>query len=270
MKKISITENHIELLKKISNVEIRLVEQITMKDIFCGRYCDRKIIRKIICEHCNGTGSNDKKIRLCKKCQGKKIIFVYDDKPDMKICTFCNGIGIDTKINCCDRCHGERLILEEHNIRFLICVGITENEITIPDEGNYDINKNKFGDVIIEIKLIPENNFMIKSFDTDQCGGIEIIQQEDTKKTRGNHLETMIDIDFIDMLMGRNIDIRLPNDEIITIMNENIMGNKKIIIPNGGLPVRNNKNIRGNLIVLLNIRINLTSELKIKLRDALK
>lgn len=214
---------------------IYLQETVNLNDIYNGRYTTRTIQRKILCTNCNGTGSCDGKLHICKKCRGKKVLLnIVNNSAVLSKCNYCDGIGIDKSINICIKCTGARTVLEDYDMAFLVSIGIEDGEIiTLKNQGNINIGNNIKDDIIVKIKYDIDKKYVLLN---------------------NKDLSTTCDIELVNALCKQPFHITLPNNtdyiyQPSCILIENI----EICIDNAGLPNKNNQDKCGKLFVKLHI-----------------
>jgi molecular chaperone DnaJ len=101
---------------------------------------------KIVCKTCNGTGANE--IRI-----GTGLFVQIVRQP----CRSCNGQGSFFKTKCFT-CNGESTINSVDNITIKLPKGVDNGQF-LKLQGNGDYHQSMYGNLIIKINLIPENNF---------------------------------------------------------------------------------------------------------------
>lgn len=149
---------------EIGNKPIGVAINLSFEDSFFGT---KKILNlhncRVSCENCGGTGSQDRKKHLCKKCNGVgKIIkrqqngmFSFSSVED---CNECHGVGSDlTNNEICLACIGHGAANGSKEIEIDLPPGLNVgNSILFKEKGNY--NKNgTCGDLIVQIGNIINN-----------------------------------------------------------------------------------------------------------------
>lgn len=221
----------------LNNNIIELDEMVTLQEVYNGKYVDKKIKRKSLCNKCNGTGSDDGIMRRCRKCQGRRVLInLISNIASTETCPVCNGIGINTKIHCCQICNGLRVTEEEHVIKFLIPVGIENDEIIqVKNEGNIILGNNKRDDVNVRIKIMYN----------------DVYSKHDTGKY---DLFTTIHIPLVDALCGVSRILVLPNGKKTKLFIDTVIKHSDIyVMENCGLPQKNNREICGKLYIELKV-----------------
>jgi len=128
--------------------DIRVSITVPIEDII---KCSKKNIitnRKGPCLKCNGTGSKEKKTKICPYCNGKGLQGIHLVMGQKKPCLFCNGAGIIPQGEKCKDCSGTGLIIEK--IHKVITLNPFSDIIQIHGLGNHCINGLP-GNLIIEV-----------------------------------------------------------------------------------------------------------------------
>ena len=225
--------------EKINDIVIDI--EITLKDVYFGKEIIKEIKKRVCCHQCNGVGYTKIDEIKCNKCDGMgQFIDLREIMPGMmkqttNICSHCKGKGsINNPAYNCKNCKGFKYLNQTVHKKIIIDKGIADkSKLIYNQEGNYSVNRNKKGNLIVNIKVLPDNNF------------IRI----------GNHLLYHNEIDLIDALTGIEYTIQKIDGTIIRCINQkDILSPDNIqIIYNQGLPIYNS-NQYGHLIVKSKIK----------------
>jgi DnaJ-class molecular chaperone len=222
-------------------------EDITLEDVFNGKSVKRKIKRKDFCKKCAGTGFKDKKDHKCTQCNGAgQVQEIRQIGPGMiqqssRTCPSCSGKGIASNVPKCKTCNGDKYIVSMVDCNFNIPIGVHDDEkIVINNMGN----ETKYGrtpvHIIINIVEHPVFNHNIRINNminqSNLCIEIELSLAESLCGFKR----------VIPHLNGRSISF-FEFDNIITD------GNVRVI-PNEGLPHKDNPQQRGDLFVKYNVK----------------
>lgn len=263
---------------------IKITKEISLDIIYSGKYETVTVNRNTLCHLCCGTGSDDGIMRVCRKCQGRRILLGIT-RSDVNIdtsnsmtkkirrCEFCDGVGINNKLHKCKLCNGTRMIMEQYEIKFLIPIGITDGEmITIKNEGHINIGNNQRDDVEIRIKynndvLIVNSGCETKKYQKfltkkQCCTMVDHVRNLSISNNlylmnnmTENDLCTPYEILLIDSLCKNVINIILPDSTLHKLIPSTIIKpDDIIIIDNVGLPIKKNKNVKGKLFVIFQIK----------------
>lgn len=233
---------------------IHLNEQISLRDVYSGQYAVKEIIRQSMCNLCDGTGFNDKIVRVCKKCRGKKTLICKDANTKLsKIipCEYCHCIGIDISNHKCEKCMGKRVIDEIYKLTYLIPIGVENGEtIIIKNSGNIMIGNNVREHVSITINISYDHLFKTKYTIGDKLNFL----MSNGINMNNNDLFMEMNVPLVNAMCGIDKNIKLPNDEVLRLKNDRIdFANLLHVEKNVGLPTKNNKNKCGMLFIKFNI-----------------
>jgi molecular chaperone DnaJ len=148
--------------KKGTNIHINL--SLTLEEIKSG--VDKEVIinKKILCTHCDGTGSKDKKTTQCSTCNGTGIETiiqqsVFGHMQTQTTCRSCGGSGKKI-VNKCNYCSGSGLIKQKETITLSIPAGVENNMQLVKQGGGNEIYDGVNGDLIIVINELQHDNFI--------------------------------------------------------------------------------------------------------------
>ena len=209
---------------------------VTLKEFYCGS--KKKISLKIknLCKKCNGYGGLN--IKSCHDCDGKGIKIINKmigpgmiQRIQMQ-CNTCNG---NQKIaeQKCNICNGDGKTIIEKSFLLTIEPGCNNDEEKIfKNEGDENLNEEQ-GDVVFVLK--EEKNSLFTRI------GNDIIY---------NH-----NITLGDSIIGIDMSVDLINGEKLSFKEENIIQqNSYTIFKNKGFPIKNRKEIYGDLYIIYNIK----------------
>lgn len=226
--------------KKCTN--ITKIINVTLEDVYNGIDSTMKINVKNHCLKC---------IKICYECDGKGIQQILRNLGIMqqiiqKTCDKCNGKGEIIELNkSCKQCNGEGTYINEHNANLKILPGFPNNyKTSFKGLGEQPKSKNELpGDLIIQINISDNKYF----------------------KRDNNNLYHTYNINYLDAIFGKTIEIPYFNENIVLNTNKYgiILNNNEHTIKNKGLPLFNEKNKYGDLIVKFIIN-------PIKLKDNIK
>jgi DnaJ-class molecular chaperone len=234
-----------------SQNHVELVEEITLADVYTGKTVSRSIERNSVCHHCHGTGSDDGKVRVCKMCHGRKIVQQQHMMGPMITiqqipCPCCQGQQGQQGPNAgheCPDCRGNRIYKEQYNLKFVVPVGQTETDvIVVHGEGHNSPENRSRSDIIIKIKIVPDNNFLRNV----------IING---RKLSPCDLLTIIKINLAESLCGCDKKIQHINGHEIKLQISNVIKDGDIYIIDGaGLPTKHNSD-KGLLYVVFKVTV---------------
>jgi len=216
--------------KKCSNIT-RIIN-VTLEDVYNGINSTMKINVKNNCLNC---------INICNECDGKGIIQTlrnlgFLQQITQKNCDKCKGKGEIIELNkSCKKCSGEGTYINEHSACLKISEGFPNNyQTSFKGFGEQPKSKNEIpGDLIIKIN-VSENKYF---------------------KRDNNNLYYTYNINYLDSILGKNIEIPYFNENIkLNTKNYGIILHKnEYTIKNKGLPIFNKKDNYGDLIIKFEI-----------------
>jgi molecular chaperone DnaJ len=181
--------------KKGTSLNISM--QIYLKDVLNGTEKKIKLKKQKRCKSCSGAGGTSH--QTCGNCNGAGYISVNHNKGFMQInssaeCSQCNGTG-KVILEVCIDCFGKGLMESEEIFDVKIPAGASDGmQFVMENTGNESTDKNgKNGDLYIKIKETPDPDFNRK--------GVDLI--------------STMNINFIDAVLGTNIDVKMPDGDIL-------------------------------------------------------
>lgn len=200
--------------------------KISLEEALTG--CTKNILveRHSFCNSCQGTGGAS--WENCEKCFGKG--FVYDSSEKIVFqsgCSYCLSKGSIIKEKCSD-CKGQGFVnLEPKNVEVDIPPGIKESsQIRIENEGSGG------GDLYVIVNV--DKHPRLKRDNQDLILDLEVFYS--TLFFGGK-----VGFDFF----GKNMEVSIK---------PRTKPDSKIIIKNKGLPFMENKNIKGDLILIVKLK----------------
>jgi molecular chaperone DnaJ len=182
-------------------------------------------------------------MRACRKCQGRgRIPDKIDGKPVIRRCDMCNGNGVNLK-NKCKVCDGSRTAFEEHNVTFMIPVGVTDGEeFIVKNQGNIIIGNNTRDNVVFTVRY--DNDSIFKT--NKQCPNIVGMESRDLCVAKS--------ISLASSLCNKPVNVELLNgDKRELCIDHIIKPNDIVIIENAGLPEHGNPTKCGRLFIVFKI-----------------
>lgn len=119
--------------------------------------------RDVVCEKCDGTGSEDKKLKDCPTCKGRgrvqrvqqsilgRMAFVTE-------CEVCKGVGkLPNKE--CKKCHGEGTVQDSEDVKIKVPAGAYDGMVLrFSNSGNVS-REGIPGDLFVELEVEPHEKF---------------------------------------------------------------------------------------------------------------
>jgi DnaJ family protein A protein 2 len=212
--------------------DIHQYYNVSLDDVYFGINKNMKFNIKYYCKKCN---------IKCDNCNGKGTINQVIKMGFLtQLCTMncdkCYGKCCVTKNNkSCPECKGDGYYETEQNANLGIPKGFDDNTRTLFENlGEQPMFKGqKPGNLILELKITEHKYFT----------------------RRGNDLLYKVSISFIESIIGKDIIINYFGEELKLNINQFgiINPTKKYMIKNKGLPLLNNVDKKGNLILEFDI-----------------
>ncbi|WP_215761463.1 molecular chaperone DnaJ [Acetobacter sp. P1H12_c] len=136
--------------------DIQTHVEITLEEAFTGVKKDVKIITRVACDSCHGTGSNagESGVETCPSCHGAGKVraqqgFFVVERP----CPTCHGAGRVVK-DPCKACHGEGTVEKERTLAVQIPAGVEDGtRIRITGEGESGGQGVPAGDLYVHVSV---------------------------------------------------------------------------------------------------------------------
>ena len=170
---------------RLTQVKISFMDAINGKTVTLG------IDVEEACVDCHGTGakSNDD-VQTCTNCGGKgtirttrRSIFGMVESEDN--CPYCGGTGKIIK-NKCPSCGGKGYVRKHKEVPIKVPAGINNGQqLRVAGMGERGTNGGPNGDLYVEILIKGHDNF----------------------KRDGNDIHIEVPLDFVDAILGANIEI---------------------------------------------------------------
>lgn len=243
-------------MSKSSNVpDIKIVEELSLEELFNGKEYKKDIERYSLCKDCNGYGTEDGLEHKCKDCGGTGMQIKVTRMGNMiqqqqQICMLCRGGGTDTKVNKCNKCSGKKLVRERKEVNIKIPKGAFEGiTVAIRNEGNEippedrDNSGPTRTNIAIQIKEKKHSTFE---------RGFKIPKYKENPNPKD--LKMNINISLVESLTGFSKSFKFLDGKTFNIVNEKIIKhNDVMVIPNYGMPILNETNKLGNLYVVFDV-----------------
>ncbi len=217
-----------------SNLRIKV--KLTLEEIVKGVEKKIKVAKKIVCNHCKGSGAKDQSsTQTCHTCGGSGAVnkvtnTVLGQMRTTSTCPTCGGHGTEITAKCTS-CHGEGLIRGEETISINIPAGVSEGmQLSMSGKGNAAPRGGIAGDLIILIEEIPH----------------------ETLKREGNNVVYDLHISFIDATLGSTVEIPTIDGKAKIKIEQGTQGGKILRLKGKGIPEVNSYH-SGDQLVYVNI-----------------
>lgn len=129
------------------------------------------INKKVKCDHCNGTGSEDGKEHKCPHCNGTGQ-YVQSQRNQNAFfqtitqCPYCHGTGKETT-KACKECHGSGFKTVTEPTTIEVPAGVFDGaELVIPGAGSMPVSGNGMpGDLHVIFRVSEDQNYQREGFD---------------------------------------------------------------------------------------------------------
>lgn len=217
--------------------DLKIELSLTMKEIYTGTTKTVKISTKDTCNKCNGTGSEDGKVKTCTQCGGQGQVrqvrqSFFGNMQTIVTCPSCHGEGkiVEKK---CTVCKGDGRVSKPKDVKVNIPAGVSEGQyIRMRGEGNKGRRNGSNGDILVMIH-----------------------EKEDEIFVRdGNNIICEFPISFSTAALGGEILITTLGDEKLKVkIPAGTQSGRVFKLRGKGLPEVNNDHYRGDLIVKVDL-----------------
>ena len=219
--------------------DLRLDIELEFEEAVFGLNKEIKIDHLETCQTCGGTGAKaGSKPQTCQTCGGKGSIqqttrTVLGHFTQIVTCPHCNGKGTIIA-NPCPDCKGKGLKVTEKKLEIKIPAGVDNgSKMRLSHEGDAGKNGGVAGDLYIVIHVKPSKYY--------QRDGINIF--------------TKLDITPAQAILGDIILIKTLDGEKDVTIPSGIQHEEVVKIKNAGVPNISKPSMRGDHIVVINLKI---------------
>lgn len=213
--------------------------RITLEEAFAGVAKEITVDTAILCDHCEGTGSQSKsKPVMCANCHGSGEIQevqrsflgnVMTSRP----CHVCQGTG-EVIQDPCEKCHGDGRVKSRKHLTVSIPAGINDGmRIRMAGRGEVGPGGGPAGDLYVEINVDPHPIFT----------------------RNGDDLHVSVEVPMVDAALGSSLDITGLDGKPLTItIPAGSQPAEQVRIDNRGMPVLRGEHV-GHLYAHLDVKI---------------
>lgn len=231
---------------------IRTGIRITFEEAAFGCEKEIELTLKDECTTCNGTGAKPGTTPVtCTKCGGKGQV-VYTQQSlfgmvrNVQTCPDCKGKGKIVKEKCPD-CYGTGYKSSRKKIQVSVPAGIDSGQsIRIRGKGEPGVNGGERGDLLVEVTVSRHQMFERRDYTV--------------------YSESYIS--FAQAALGGDIRIKTIDGEVLFNIKAGTQTNTKIRLKGKGIPTLRNKQVRGDHIVTLIVKV--PEKLNAEQKEALK
>jgi molecular chaperone DnaJ len=188
-------KNEVETMQKpIQGQHLEAHLTVNFAEAYLG--CQKSLSFKVprVCSDCKGKGWPPKHPpQKCPECHGAKVRLAKGPLPFKRSCKRCNGLGqIQTQV--CRLCNGSCLFTETETIEIEVPPGVNnETRLRLSKKGGSGLHGGERGDLLIQITVESDSNFV----------------------RNGNDLKITAPITISELLLGTQIRVKIPGDELI-------------------------------------------------------
>ena len=229
--------------------DVRVEATISLKDALLGGKHEISVSGAAPCDSCNGSGAEPgTKTETCNQCRGSGQVtaqrgFIMFSSP----CARCRGTG-QYLPSPCHTCHGSGAVERQRKVIVAIPGGIDSGQrLRVPKQGMPGPSGLPPGDLYVDIEVESDERF----------------------ERQGADLGTRASISFAEAALGSKVEIRMPDDTVISAdIQPGTQPNAVIVVRGQGMP-RLDRHGRGDLHVAVNVRVptKLSKNAKKLLRD---
>ncbi len=145
---------------RFQGADLRLKVKVTMNEVLTGTTKKFKVRKKVTCQHCHGSGSEDGKTEACPQCKGtgyvvRTINSMFGRMQTQAACPNCGGTGHIIK-NKCHECGGEGVVNGEEVIEVRIPAGVMDGMVlNLEGKGHAGKQNGVPGDIQVYIEVEP-------------------------------------------------------------------------------------------------------------------
>ena len=209
---------------------------IDLKDAYFGKTHTVKFSSNVVCEKCNGFGTDDgKQAPACSRCGGSGFVqtrqgFFVTEAP----CPECNGLGrkISKK---CSECDGSGTVHKQRTLDVKIPAGIEDGaRLRLAGQGEAGANGGPAGDFYLDVRIRPDKRF----------------------ERVGNDLIMRVDVPFTTLALGGEIDIETIDDKKLAVkVPAGTQVGEKLRVRGHGMPSVRRSGSFGDLYIDIAIKI---------------
>jgi molecular chaperone DnaJ len=218
--------------------DLRYRFSMSFKEAMEGGDFDLKIKRNVVCTHCDGTGSENKKTKKCTNCNGtgkerRVQNSILGQISVMTQCSVCHGTG-EIPEEKCSVCGGTGLQTEERAMSIKVPAGAYDGMVLrFREGGNFGELGNPAGDLYIEVEVEPSVIFDRRGSDLYSVEKIPV------------YTAVLGDVVEVDGVFGR-LKLKIP---------KGTQSGTVFRIKNEGAPVLGKSNQKGDLYVRVDVEI---------------
>ena len=218
-----------------ANVRARV--SISFDEAITGCVKNLDITLKDECSNCHGSGAKPgTSPKICPKCRGTGQVTIRQQSlfgmmQSTQPCPDCRGTGriIEQK---CPNCAGTGYTSSRKKIEVTIPAGIDDGQsIRIRSKGEPGVNGGPRGDLLVEVRVASNPNFIRQDMD----------------------IFSNVEISFAQAALGGDMRIKTVDGEVIYSIRPGTQSGTRVRLKGKGVPSVRNKEIRGDHYVTLTV-----------------
>lgn len=218
---------------------IRAGVRISFEEAITGCEKEIEINYRDTCKTCGGSGAKaGTSPETCQRCKGRGKITVtqnsiFGQMQSLTTCPDCQGKGTIIKEKCPD-CYGSGYITTRKRIKINVPAGIDDGQaVRISGVGEPGVNGGPRGDLLVEIT----------------------VSQHPTFKRQGTSIFSTVPVSYAKMTLGGPLHIKTVDGTVEYQVKPGTATDTKIRLRGKGVPMINNRGMRGDHYVTLVVEI---------------
>lgn len=222
---------------RTKGVDLELDLDLTLEEIAKGVEKSFEINHKITCGHCKGKGAEPGTgMKTCSTCKGSGRIYqriqtIFGIVQQEVVCPSCEGTGQNYEHKC-KVCNGKTYVEETEKISVKIPAGVDNGDrIRVPGKGQAGYRGSQPGDLYLNVNVVQHKNLV----------------------RQGQDIFSKIKIDFLDIILGTSVSVQTVWGSVEMKVPALTPPETKLKLKGKGMPKLNNKEIRGDHYVSLEV-----------------
>lgn len=149
-------------MHRAKGASLRVHEELSLKDYYSGTEVEFELMLNDICDHCEGSGSEDGKVETCPDCGGQGMIvqIIRMGIMTQKIqqpCGRCSGRGHIIK-NHCKVCGGHKVVKKPKSFHVELPAGAPRDHVEVKHQEADQSTDMEAGDIYVEFTESDDDN----------------------------------------------------------------------------------------------------------------
>lgn len=214
--------------------------RITFEEAISGCEKEIEVNYRDTCKTCGGNGAKPGTSPVtCERCNGRGKITVTQNSPffgqmqSVTTCPECHGKGTVIKEKCSE-CRGSGYIMTKKRFKVNVPAGIDNGQaVRLAGAGEPGINGGPRGDLLVEVT----------------------VSQHPIFKRQGTSIFSTVPVSFAKMALGGPLRIKTVDGMVEYQVKPGTATDTKVRLKGKGVPMLNNKNVRGDHYVTLVVEV---------------